>query len=317
MSNYFEEEREIVFSAIEQASSIVIFGHKNPDGDCVGSVLGMKHAILDLFPGKKVYGVGTHPKYLPRDIELSDEVDDETIKNSLALMVDLSDLERVEDQRIMLAPKIVCIDHHVKLKDLSFPVFRDEEAASCTAMIAQALLLRYGKIPSKQCAYYLYLGLVTDSGRFQFDSRPETLEIGKKLIETGIDYKSLYSELYRQSSIDLRYRSVIYSNFKMDGKVSYVCISKEMYEPLGLEDNEASGKVNLLALLDDHPMWACFTEQKDGTIRCELRSNGHYNVQKVATKFGGGGHIPASGCRLTSFDQVQAVVDAMNEEEFF
>lgn len=313
--SYFDKEREIVFEALENAESIVIFGHKNPDGDCVGSVMGMKFALQALFPEKKIYAVGTHPTYLPRFIESSDEVDDETIKESLALMVDLSDLERVEDQRILTAKSIVCIDHHVKQYEPAFPVLRDEDAASCTAIIAKSLILRYGRIPDQKTALYLYMGLMTDSGRFQYDSRPETLEIAIELIKTGIDTRALYSELYRQNSRDLRYRSVIYSNFKMDGKVCYVCVSKAMYEPLGLSENEASGKVNLLALLDDHPMWAAFTEQNDGSIRCELRSNGRYNVQKVAVDFNGGGHVPASGCRLSSFDDVQKVIDRMNREQ--
>lgn len=315
--NYFDSEREAVFAALEEAESIVIFGHKNPDGDCVGSVMGMKHALKTLFPQKKIFAVGTHPTYLPRFIEPSDIVDDETIQNSLALMVDLSDLDRVEDQRIRTAKSIVCIDHHVKQYEQPFPVLRDENAASCTAIITRCLILRYGKIPSKESALYLYMGLMTDSGRFQYDSRPETLETAIELIKTGIDTNALYSELYRQNSRDLRYRSVIYSNFKMDGKVCYVCITKDMYEPLGLSDNEASGKVNLLSLLDDHPMWAAFTEQSNGTIRCELRSNGHYNVQQVAVCFNGGGHVPAAGCRLTTFDDVQKVVDRMNEEKEF
>lgn len=312
--SYFDKEREEVFKEIEQADSIVIFGHKNPDGDCVGSVLGMKHALLDLFPNKKVYALGTHPSYLPVS-ENSDEVDDEVIKNSLALMVDLSDLDRVEDQRIHLAPKIVCIDHHMKQFDDLFPVIRDEDAPSATFVIAKCLMMRYGKIPSKKCATYLFLGLITDSGRFQYDSRPETLRIAAELMEYGIDFKSMYAGLYRQTSLELKYRSVIYSNFKFDGLVAYCCVTKEMYTQLGLTQNEASGKVNLLAYLDNHPMWAFFIEQDDGIIRVELRSNSKYNVQNVATKFGGGGHLAASGCRLDTFDKVKDVLEAMNEEK--
>lgn len=312
---YFDRELDQVFSKIEQAESIVIFGHKNPDGDCVGSVMGMKEALNVLFPDKKVYALGTHPSYLPRFIKDSDVVDDETIKNSLALLLDLSDLPRVEDQRISLAKEIVCIDHHVKQEDLPFTVLRDEEAISATAIITRALLIRYGKIPSKLCASYLYMGLVTDSGRFQFDTSVETLDVAKELIKTGIDYKGIYNDLYRQNSIELKYRSIIYSNFKFSGKVTYCCITKDIYKSLGLSQNEAGGKVNLLSLLDDHPMWATFTQQEDDTIRCELRSNGHYNVQKVAVKFGGGGHIPASGCTLYSFDQVEAVLAELNRAE--
>ena len=312
--NYYDDEREQVFSELEKADSIVIFGHKNPDGDCVGSVLGMKHALKTLFPTKKVYAVGTDPAYLPVTEE-SDDISDEVIENSLALMVDLSDLERVEDQRILKAPKIVCIDHHMKQYDVPFAIVRDEKAPSATFIIAKCLLLRYGKIPSAECAKYLYMGLVTDSGRFQYDAEPETLEVASKLVSYGIDYRSMYNALYRQSSIDLKYRSVIYQNFKFDGLVTYCCMDKKTYQALGLTQNDAGGKVNLLSMLDDHPMWAFFTEQDDGTIRVELRSNGKYNVQKVAAQFNGGGHLAASGCKLETFDRVQEVIDALNHTE--
>ena len=313
--SYFNNEIESVFSKIEQADNIVIFGHKNPDGDCVGSVMGLREALRTLFPNKTIYGVGTHPSYIAPCVVDSDVVSDEFIKSALAVMVDLSDLDRVEDQRILTAKEIVCIDHHVKQVDVNFPIIRDELAPSATFIITKCLLERYHKIPSQLAAKYLYMGLVTDTGRFQFDSEPETLEVAKSLIEHGFDYKEIYSILYRQSSSDLKFRAVVYSNFKFDGLVSYVCISKKMYEEIGLTQNEAGGKVNLLSLLDNHPMWAAFTEQDDGTIRVELRSNGHYNVQKVAIIFGGGGHIPASGCKLTTFDDVPKVLEALNKAE--
>lgn len=312
---YFEKEIEEIFTKLEKAESIVIFGHKNPDGDCVGSVEGMKDALLTLFPNKKVYSTGTHPKYLEDLFPSVDDVSLETIHNSLALMVDLSDIDRVEDQRIREAKEIVCIDHHMKQYDLPFPVLRDEKAASATLIIAKCLLKRYGKIPSLNCATYLYIGLITDSGRFQFDSKEETFEVAKELVSCGVDYNHVYSILYSQTSTELKYRSIIYQNFKFSGLVTYVCITKEMYQQLNLTSNEASGKVNLLSLLDNHPMWVTFTEQEDGIIRVELRSDGHYNVQKVALQFNGGGHIPAAGCRLTSFDDVDKVLLAMNNAE--
>lgn len=308
------KEEKIVFEEIEKAPSVVFFGHKNPDGDCVGSVMGMKHAIKEIFPDKKVYGVGTHPSYLPRFVEKADEVSDETIKNSLAVMVDLSDLDRVEDQRIRFAKKIVCVDHHIKSSEVDFPVYRVEDAPSATLVLTKCLLDFYHYIP-KSAAPYLFLGLITDSGRFQFDSEPETFEIAKKLVETGIDYKSIYRDLYRQKSQDLRFRSFVYSHFKFDGIVSYVEIHKEDYLPLGMSENDAGSKVNLISLLDDHPIWISFCENLDGTIRVEFRSDGTYDVQKLAVKFGGGGHLAASGCRLSSFNQVRDVLKAANKAE--
>lgn len=307
-------EENTVFEAIENADSIVFFGHKNPDGDCVGSVMGMKHAIMELFPGKKVYGVGTHPKYLPKFIEPADEVDDEVIENSLAVMLDLSDLDRVEDQRILKAKKIVCVDHHIQSSNVDFPVYRVIDAPSATFVLARSILNRYGYIP-KSAAPYLFTGLVTDTGRFQYNCDPETLDIAKKLVECGVDYKQIYKDLYRQVSVDMRFAAFIYSNFKFDDKVTYIVIRREDYEPLGLPDTTAGCKVNHLSNIDEHPIWISFCELYDGLVRVELRSDGSYDVQQVAVKFGGGGHRFASGCRLQSLDMVEEVIKAANNAQ--
>ncbi|MCR4699188.1 MAG: bifunctional oligoribonuclease/PAP phosphatase NrnA [Bacilli bacterium] len=311
--SYFEKEVNEVFSRIEAADSIVIFGHKNPDGDCVGSVLGLKYGLQGIFPEKKIYGVGSRPSFIGF-MDKSDEVDDETIKNSLCVMVDLSDVERVEDQRIKLTDNIVGIDHHEASEPFSHPLVRDSKAPAATFIIAKILLERYGRIPAK-AATPLFLGLITDSGRFQFDSSKETFRIAGELVEAGADFRWCYNNLYIQSSKDLRFRSYVYSNFKFDDKVAYFCVPRKAYLELNMTEQEAGCKVNLISLLDNHPLWCCFTELESGKIRVELRSNGKYNVQKVAVKFGGGGHIPASGCQLDSFDQVQDVINAMNQAE--
>jgi phosphoesterase RecJ-like protein len=185
--SYFEKEVNEVFSRIEAADSIVIFGHKNPDGDCVGSVLGLKYGLQGIFPEKKIYGVGSRPSFIGF-MDKSDEVDDETIKNSLCVMVDLSDVERVEDQRIKLTDNIVGIDHHEASEPFSHPLVIDSKAPAATFIIAKILLERYGRIPTK-AATPLFLGLITDSGRFQFDSSKETFRIAGELVEAGADFR--------------------------------------------------------------------------------------------------------------------------------
>lgn len=303
---------EQIFEKIEAYPSIVIFGHKNPDGDCVGSVMGLKKELQYLFPDKKVYGVGTHPSYLPTWIERSDEVEDDVIENSLAIMVDLSDLDRVEDQRILKAKEIVCFDHHIQQdKEYNFLVHREELAPSATFILAKVFLEKY-KVLTKDAATYFYVGLVTDSGRFQYDSKPETFNMASTLVSYGVDTKKIYNDLYRQNSTDLKFRAFVYNNYKFSGKVTYITIKKEDYLSIGLTSNNAAGKVNLLALLDDHPIWVSFLEQEDGKIRVEYRANGEYNVQKTAVEFNGGGHFSASGCLLDDFSKVDDVLASLN-----
>lgn len=310
---YFENEVKAIFSLIEKNNDIVIFGHKNPDGDCVGSILGLKYALKEFYPNKNIYAVGSRPNFLSF-IEKSDEVSDEIIKSALCIMVDLSDLDRVEDQRIRLSNNIVCFDHHEKSSEFPYPILRDTTCISATMILAKVILEKFGSLNEKSATYF-YLGLTTDSNRFQYNSEAETLDIGKKLIEHNANYKWIYENLYKQDSKDLRFKAYVYANFKFDGKVAYFVLRKEDYHKLNLNEQEAGCKVNLISSLDNHPLWAEFCELENGNFRVELRSDGHYNVQKVAVKFNGGGHIPASGCQISSIDQVQAVIDELNKAE--
>jgi len=303
-----------IFDEVEKSDSVILFGHVNPDGDCLGSVYGMKEALKSYYPNKHIYAVGSHPKYIESLLEPSDVLDEETYKKSLGFVVDVSDPERIEDKNFSLCKKVVCIDHHILNGKEKFLTLRDTLAPSASFVLTKCLLMRYGKIPASS-ANFFYLGLVTDTGRFQYDSEPETFEIAKKLVQLGADYRNLYSKLYVQSSASLRFRSYVYSNFKASGNVSYVLVPRSAYESLGMEQNQASNQVNLLSLLDGRPIWVQFTEQDDSSIRVEFRSDGHYNVQKAAVAFGGGGHFAASGCKLKSLDEAEKVVAYLNTLE--
>ena len=101
-----------IWVKIKENDVITIFGHVIPDGDCYGSELGLKNAILENYPNKKVYALGSGlPKFFPLVGDM-DKVEDEVIKSSLAIIVDTANLSRIEDQRYSLAKDIIKIDHH-------------------------------------------------------------------------------------------------------------------------------------------------------------------------------------------------------------
>jgi len=306
------ETAQQILDRIAAYDSVVIFGHENPDGDCVGSVMGLRDELRLLYPQKKIYGVGTHPSFLPSFLPESDEVSLEEIRKSLAVMVDLSDLNRVEDQRILDAKEIVCFDHHLAdpTKTYPFLCYRHEDAPSCTFILYRIFKKAFGKI-SPTVATELYMGMVTDTGRFQFDSDPETFAAAEGMVRDGADYRKLYHELYRQTSSDLKMKAYVYAHFKESENCAYFQVKQSEYEAAGLSSNAISGRVNLLSLLDGKPMWLFFVEQEDHRVRVEFRGDGSRDMQAIATHFGGGGHLCASGCRLPSYDEkkIQEIVD--------
>lgn len=300
---------------IKKADSIVIVAHVNPDGDSVSSSYGLRNFLRNVYPTKKIYSTSTTPKYVSSLFEeREDVIDQNIIDNSLIIMVDVSDLERVEDQRIINSKNIICFDHHILSKENNILTYRDTSYISCTLLLSDFIFSCFKKMDSKT-AYFFYIGLTTDSGRFQFNSSSKTLSLASKLVSYDVDYKKIYLELYKQSSEELRWKSYVYSHYKYDGDVSFLIYTLEDSKLNNFDPEIVNGTVNLLSSIDNHSMWAYFIQQEDGIFKVELRSS-KKNVQQVALKFNGGGHLLASGCKIDDVKKVQEVLDALNEAKY-
>lgn len=307
---------EEILGIIEKYDSIVIFGHINPDGDCYGAAVALKRSLSLKYPEKKFYITGSG---LPRFFDIlmpMDEVSDEIIRKSLAILVDANDLYRMEDQRIHNCAAFAKIDHHVDTGSFTEgPSVVDEDANSACDMIVQ-MIVQHNLPIDEIVASALYLGILTDSGRFQFVlDFPETFDRVSYLCKHGADPKKLNRVLTAVSEDSLQSKSYIYSNYKKtkDG-VIYIIYRKETLKKLKIEANSASNLINLIGNVEGYPIWASFAEYSDGRVRVEFRSNGPV-VQPSAMKIGGGGHMYASGATLPRFDQQQIddIIEDLNQ----
>lgn len=304
---------QVVWNKIKEYDSIVIYGHVNPDGDCYGSELGLKRAILDAFPNKKVYAVGTgYPRLYSLVGEL-DKVDDEVIKSSLSIVVDTSNQERIEDQRYKMGLDVIKIDHHIPQEHFGNPELLETNRISCTELITKMLLENNVTI-SKEAALPLFLGLVTDSGRFLYQPiSKETYQVAGVLVDTGIDCNALYDALYEVDEKLLRLKGFIFTNYrKTKENVAYLVLSKEDLRKLNVDYNLGASQVNSIANIKGCPAWVFFSESESGLVRVEFRSK-DINVQEIASKFGGGGHHHASGCRLDALEDYKYVLEALDK----
>lgn len=301
-----------LLSRLTSYDKIALFGHVSPDGDCYGSLIGLKEILKKKFPNKEVKAFSSGLPLFFDDFGKLDEARDDYFKNAFAIMVDVSNLRRVEDKRITLCKEIFIIDHHIpdeQLDDNNSLV--DTSFISCAGLIA-FLAFKHNLTLSKKCASALYLGLVTDSNRFLFspiDNR--TFLVAGYLMHFDIDYERMYKLLYQQEEKDLRLKGYILSHYQVSKKgVLYFVISKDELDKLEVSQSEVANKVNLLSNVKNHDIFAFFV---DGSpVRVELRSS-IVNVRDVATLFGGGGHLHASGCRLSSLDEVKKVIDELDK----
>lgn len=292
-----------IWDLIKKHDSIVIYGHINPDGDCYGAQVGLKEVILANFPGKKVYITGTGVPRFFDIISKMDVVSDEVVKESLAILVDGNDLSRMEDSRIHTAKAFAKIDHHIDTGSFKEgPYIVDVDANSACDIIAGIVIDNNLKI-SPLGANALYLGILTDSARFQFvNNYPETFARVKFLCEHGADPNKLNVFLNRTDEVSLSAKGYVLSHYqKTEAGVIYIIFDKETLADLHISANHASNLINLLGNVEGCPIWCSFAEYEDGKVRCEFRSNGPL-VQPVAVTIGGGGHAHASGAQLAKLD---------------
>ena len=310
---------ENLISLIEKHDSIVIFGHKNPDGDCYGSAVALKRSISLQFPNKKVYLTGSG---LPEFFDLlmpMDEVSDDVFPESLAILVDANDLPRMEDERVHNCKAYLKIDHHVDIGSFSEgPQYVDEDANS-TCDIVTKLIKEAGWPIDEVVANALYLGILTDSGRFQFViDYPETFDRVSMLCAKGANPKKINSILAMVKESSLVGKGFVYTHYKKSKNgVVYIVFTKEDLERINMDTNSASNLVNLIGNIEDCPVWISFAEYPDGGVRIEIRSNGP-EVQPFAHSIGGGGHMYAAGAFMSkiSLKEVDKVIEELDQLVF-
>lgn len=288
----FEELRQI----IEKYDSIVIFGHPYPDGDCYGSQIGLRDALRLNYPKKQVYAVGSGIHRFFKLISPMDNINDDVIKQSLAILVDGNDFERMEDQRVSTAQAWIKIDHHMdNFKYTQGPSVLNTEANSTCELVVQMIKECDWKVNPTICNA-LFLGILTDTGRFQFvEDFPLCFQEAAWLCENGADPEAINAILNVTNEAALRFKGYVFSHYKKTRNgVIYVTFTKEKLHELRTSANKAGSMVNLLSNVKGYPIWAFFCENDDGTAHSEFRSNGP-GVQPVAAKHGGGGHYHAAG----------------------
>jgi len=303
---------EAIFDLIKQYDTIIIHRHKNPDGDALGAQTGLKLLLQGAFPHKRVLAVGDMtPRYAFISPKM-DEVKDEDYKNALAFVLDTSAKALISDERYTTAAVSARIDHHIFVEKIADVEVTDTSFESCCGMIA-ALALECGLTPTPAAAKALYTGMITDSGRFRYDSTSaKTFRLAAFLMERQFETADIYRNLYADDLffIQLRAKYTLRIN-TTPHRVAYIYTTKEEAAEFGADVFTLSrGMVNVMSEIRGIDTWVNFTETEGGVL-CEIRSN-RYNINPIAVKYGGGGHQKASGATLKNRDEAMALLADLN-----
>ena len=289
---------------IDQAGKIVILGHVNPDGDCVGSCLAVYNYIKEWDSSKAVTvrleRAPSKFSYLSGFDAIETEAGEETY--DLCICLDSSDEERLGDFKSCFdrSAKTICIDHHITNRGYAQENVIDGHASSACEVI-------YGQLDesriSKRVAECIYTGIIHDTGVFKYSNTSrKTMEIAGKMMEKGIDFGtiidgSFYKKTYMQSQI--LGRALLESITFLDGRCIFSVVRKKDMDFYGVDKSDLDGIVDQLRVIDGIECAIFLYETGIHQFKVSLRSNSIVDVSRIAAYFGGGGHVRAAGCTMS------------------
>ena len=303
-----------VVELIENKERFAITTHVRPDGDGVGSSLGLCWLLRSL--GKEAEVIVRDeipPSYqqLPGadEIRRVEEIDREY---DAVFVIECSDIDRpgirkLEDQFT------VNIDHHATSEHFGTINWIDATASAVGEMIYNLCKAIGGRV-SKEIAECVYMALVTDTGSFHFPNTTErTLKVASELVKVGVQPSSISEAVYNSyswSRVALLQRVLATTRRDESGRVAFMRQTLEMTEESGAVDGDNNGFVNMPFVAKEVVGSVYMREVRPGTYRVSLRSKGAINIARVAESFGGGGHKNAAGFRISGdWDEVEREIE--------
>lgn len=307
---------------IRKAPKVALFSHVSPDGDCIGSMLGIGFALEAL--GKEVYMYNPDP--IPRNLNFLPGVD--KIKAELPtpfpeilLFVDCADLQRVKLKKDDLPSDslILNLDHHISNQNFGTLNWVNCNA-SASGEIAYALIRQLKVDITQEIATNLYTAILTDTGSFKYsNTTSKTHQIAGELIDSGISLGDIHHHVFDQTpmvKLELLRRALNRLQFLGEGQLAMMTLRKIDFEESGAEESLSEGLIDHARTVEGVEVAVLLKESDSETTRVSLRSNRWFDVNKIADRFGGGGHKRAAGCTLkSSIEEAQQLLMQTIEEE--
>lgn len=295
-----------ILDLIRRASSILLLGHTDPDGDSLGTQLVLSDFMSFLGKDSVIRSDGDIPgryRFLPDIDKIKTPDDPLEIEPDVALVIDCTNLDRIGrcqrfiDERM----KIVNIDHHIRnsrFGDLN--LVRD--TASSVGEVVYDFLAETDYKLTLQNAEQLYTAILTDTGRFHFSSTtPRALRICAELVEMGIDPREITDKIYFSMTPDqLRLRGKVMENAEvfLGGKICILTLTQQMLDDGHVDLADFEGLVEYSMQLSSVTIGVLFKEISPNEVKLSIRSRNGFDVAELARKFGGGGHINAAGAAI-------------------
>lgn len=292
-----------ILEEIKKAESIVLLTHETPDGDAIGSSLGMKLALRKI--GKEADLIVTKYartfNFLPNIEEIKTTSDVE--KYDLAISLDCATIKRIDNREYFdKAKKTISIDHHGSNEMYADINYVNPVAPACSEIVLT--MLSYFNIEiDKEIGTCLMMGIITDTGGLQYPSTTaDTFEYAAELLRKGVDIADICRRtLQEKTKSNFELQKIIMENLELleDGKLAFSYVTKQNLLDVKAEEGDHEGLVNIGRSIEGVEVSAFIRQEDDENIfKISMRSNGKINVSDICLMFGGGGHPRAAGAKV-------------------
>jgi len=301
-----------IYQKIVEFDTIVIARHIGVDPDALGSQFALKRSIEATLEGKKVYAVGNKSSkynYFPKLDKF--EKKDEKV---LLIVVDTPDKKRIDIANIDSYTDIVKMDHHPFIEKFSDYEMIKTEASSASELVLEFIKENGMKI-TKEIAEYLFMGIVSDTNRFLFNTTSKTFEIINDLIVNyNLEIENLYQNLYMRPLCEIRLQGYIAQNMKVtENGLGHVMITNDLMNEYGVDASSAGNMINNFNNIEEVIVWVTISEDvKNNVIKFNIRSRGPV-INTIAEMYNGGGHKFASGARVKTMEEKDQLLKDLDE----
>ncbi len=311
----FDTALDRAAKTIDAAESVVLMCHVTPDGDALGSMLGLHHALLAAgrssvasFP--EPFVIAPHYRDLP-GLDLITRPADIPEHNALVVTFDCGALGRLANLRgkAEAADELIVVDHHVSNERYGTINVIDPRAAASGVVVRE--LIRAMDLPlTREVAFCLYTALVCDTGRFQYESTTSgVFKLAAELLEFDLPVSTLSRTLFEEHSfayLQLLAEALASATLVPEQSFVWTSVPQALLARHGVTMEEVEGLNDIIRRTAEADVACVLKEDVDGTVKVSLRSVGATDVERVATAHGGGGHRFAAG--FTSRDGIDATV---------
>lgn len=315
---------EEAVNALLRHDNFMLTTHLNPDGDALGSLMGLGLALINT--GKNVLMVMPHPvpvtfQFMPGVRQVQKTIDP-LVRFDVGIALDCTDINRAGEEAqdvLQNAKNLVNIDHHISNRRFGDINVVDPQAAATGEIIYD--ILHQAKIPiTSDISTNLYTALVTDTGSFQHqNTTAKCLRTAAFLLDCGAAHRVIQQHLYEQKSLEslrLLARGLESLSLNESGTIAWMTIPRGLFFASGAAVDDSDGMIDYVKSLKGVEVGILFKEVNYGEIKVSFRSKNYLDVNQLAAHFGGGGHERAAGCTINGkIEDIEQLVVSKTEEK--